>query len=79
MHATKYTCARSLQARLVMTLTIIAARLREVAAHIDALPLDNSESDVPDELVPKFVMNAFVDEKLVEAFRTDKKKRADGR
>jgi hypothetical protein len=51
-----------------MTLTIIAARLREVAAHIDALPLDNRESDVPDELVPKPVMNAFVDEKLVEAF-----------
>ena len=38
-----------------MTLTMIAARLREVAAHIDALPLDTRESDVPDELVPKFV------------------------
>jgi hypothetical protein len=62
-----------------VTLTLIAARLREVAAHSDALPLDNRESDVPDELVPKFVMNAFVGEKLVEAFRTDKKKREDGR
>ena len=31
-----------------MTLTTIAARLRVVAAHIDALPLDNRESDVPD-------------------------------
>jgi hypothetical protein len=56
-----------------MTLTAIAARLREVAAHIDALPLDNRESDVPDELVPKFVRNAFVDEKLVEAFKDGQK------
>jgi len=58
-----------------MTLSMIAARLREVAAHIDALPLESRESDVSDELVPKFVMNAFVDVKLVEAFRTDRKKR----
>jgi hypothetical protein len=63
------------QARPVTTLTLICSRLREVPAHIDALPLDKREGDVPDELVPKFVMNAFVDEKLVEDFRTDKKKR----
>jgi hypothetical protein len=57
-----------------MTLTIIAARLREVALRIEMLPLEDREVDVPDELVPKLVMNAFVDHRLVQALRTAKAK-----
>jgi hypothetical protein len=55
-----------------MTLTFIAARLRQVAANIAALPPEDREQDVPDQLVPKFVMNAFVDDRLVAALRTKK-------
>jgi hypothetical protein len=56
-----------------MTLTVIAARLRKIAADIEAQPPVNRERDIPDEMVPKLVMNAFVDDKLVAAFRTVKK------
>ena len=74
IHIVQYTRPLALVGEAGMMLTMIAARLREVAAHIDALPLENRESDVSDELVPKFVMNVFVEDKLVEGFRTDKKK-----
>jgi|HubBroStandDraft_6_1064221.scaffolds.fasta_scaffold630260_2 hypothetical protein len=57
-----------------MTLTIIAARLRQVATNIEALPPADRERDIPDEMVPKLVMNAFTDDKLVSAFRTEKAK-----
>ena len=47
-----------------MTLTLVAARLRQVAANIERLPTEDREQDISDRLVPKLVMNAFVDEKL---------------
>ncbi len=52
-----------------MTLSMIAAKLRKIAADIEALPPANRERDIPDEMVPKLVMNAFVDDKLVAALR----------
>jgi hypothetical protein len=54
-----------------MTFTLIAARRHEVATNIETLPPTDRESDIPDELGPKLVMNTFVDDKLVETFRTD--------
>jgi hypothetical protein len=56
-----------------MTLSTIVARPRKIAADIEALPPVDHERDIPDEMVPKLVMNAFVDDKLVAAFRTVKK------
>ena len=50
-----------------MTLTIIAARLRKVALDIEALQPEVRERDIPDEMVPMLVMNAFVDDKFVKA------------
>jgi hypothetical protein len=55
-----------------MTLTLVAARLRQVAANIERLPTEDREQDISDRLVPKLVMNAFVDEKLLVALRTKK-------
>ena len=52
-----------------MTLNMIAARLREVAANIETPAAKDRERDVPDEFVPKFVMNAF-DDRLAEVLRT---------
>ncbi len=53
-----------------MTLTLIAARLRHLEASIETLPAEDRERDIPDEMVPKLVMNAFVDDKFVKALRT---------
>jgi hypothetical protein len=58
-----------------MTLTAVAARLRKIASDIEALPPEVRGRDVPDEMVPKLVMNAFVDDSLVESFRTHFKPR----
>jgi len=55
-----------------MILTMIAASLRELASHIESLPAADRERDIPDEIVPKLVMNAFVDDRLVAALRTKK-------
>jgi hypothetical protein len=52
-----------------MTLTVIAARLRQAALNIEALPPQDREADIPDQLVAQLVMNSFVDDRLVEAFR----------
>jgi hypothetical protein len=49
-----------------MTLTHSAARLRQLATSIEALPPEVRERDIPDEMVPKLVMNAFVDDKICE-------------
>ena len=51
-----------------MTLATIAARLRQMADRIEALPLAAKNFDLADEFVPKFVMNAFCDLKLIESF-----------
>jgi hypothetical protein len=40
-----------------MALTIIAARLRQVAANIETLPPKDRERDIPD-FVPELVRNA---------------------
>jgi hypothetical protein len=56
-----------------MALTI-AARLHELASNIEALQPEVRERDIPDELVPKLVMNAFTDDRPVEAFRVEKAK-----
>jgi len=55
-----------------MILTLIAARLHEIAVYIEALPPEDRERDIPDEMVPKWVMNAFLDDKFVKALRTGK-------
>jgi hypothetical protein len=39
-----------------------------MADRIEALPSAAKELDLADEVVPKFVMNAFVDLKLIETF-----------
>jgi hypothetical protein len=52
-----------------MTLTVIAARLRQAALNIEALPPEDREADIPHQLVAQLVMNSFVDDTLVEAFR----------
>jgi hypothetical protein len=52
-----------------MKLTIIAARLRHLAASIET-PAEVRERDIADEMVPKLVMNAFADGKIVKALRT---------
>jgi hypothetical protein len=44
------------QARPGMTLTVIAARLRKIAADIEALPPVARERDIPDEMVPKLAV-----------------------
>ncbi len=72
IHASKYTRSLVLSGEAGMTLTVIAARLRKIAADIEALPPVNRERDIPDEMVPKLVMNAFVDDRLLAAFRTAK-------
>jgi hypothetical protein len=46
-----------------MWLTEIAARLREVASRIELVAM-HSDLDIPDELVPKVVMNGFMDDKI---------------
>ena len=51
-----------------MTLAVIAARLRQIADRIEALSSAAKHMDLADELVPKFVMNAFVDLKLIDTF-----------
>ena len=45
--------------------------LREQGHEVRLMPAqsEDREVDVPDELVPKLVMNAFTDDRLVEAFR----------
>jgi hypothetical protein len=43
--------------------------LRQVAADIETISTEDREQGIPDELVPKLVMNAFVDDKLVAALR----------
>lgn len=59
-----------------MTLAQIAARLRQMADRIEALPFVAKTFDMADEFVPKFVMNAFVDLKLIDAFgSTDRPER----
>jgi hypothetical protein len=57
-----------------MVLTLIASRLRQMADRIDALPASIKSLDLPDLIVPKFVMNSFVDLKLIEALRDRSKK-----
>jgi hypothetical protein len=52
-----------------MTLTVIAARLRLAALNIEGLPPEDREADIPDQLVAQLVMDSFVDDRLVEAFR----------
>jgi hypothetical protein len=42
-----------------MKLTLIAARLRQLATSIERLPPEDREREVPDEIVPKLVMNAL--------------------
>jgi hypothetical protein len=51
-----------------MTLAQIAARLRQMADRIEALPPVTKNVEMADEFVPKFVVNAFVDLKLIDAF-----------
>jgi hypothetical protein len=53
-----------------MTLTLIAARLRHLATSVEALPPEVRERDIPDKMVTKLVMNAFVDEQFVKALGT---------
>jgi hypothetical protein len=55
-----------------MKLTIIAVRLRHLAASIEGLPPGDRKRDIPGEMVPKLVMNAFVDDKFVKALRMEK-------
>jgi hypothetical protein len=52
-----------------MWLTEIAARRREVASRIEVVA-KHSDLDIPDELVPKVVMNGFMDDKIWEGFRS---------
>lgn len=49
---------------------MIAARLREVATNIETAAAKDRERDVPDEFVSKFVMNAFVVDRLAKVLRT---------
>jgi hypothetical protein len=72
VHVAKYTRSLLPGGEGSMTLTVIAARLRKIAADIEALPPVDRERDIPDEMVQKLVMNAFVDDKVVAAFRTVK-------
>ena len=51
-----------------MTLALITDRLRQMADRIEALPLAARNLDLPDEFVPKFVMNGFADLKIIETF-----------
>jgi hypothetical protein len=60
-----------------MTLTVTAARLRKVAADMELLVAKGADLDLPDELVPQLVANAFVDDGTLESLaRTGKKGRA---
>jgi|HubBroStandDraft_6_1064221.scaffolds.fasta_scaffold4446180_2 hypothetical protein len=46
-----------------MKLTELAARLREFASRIEVVA-KHSDVDIPDELVPKVVMNGFMNDKF---------------
>ena len=70
IHIVKYTRYPILSREAEMTLTLIAARLRHLASSIETLPAEDRERDIPDEMVPKLVMNAFVDDKFVKTLRT---------
>ena len=59
---------RILLGRLTHDLTLIAARLRQMADRIEALPLAAKTFEMTAGFVPQFVVNAFVDLKFVEAF-----------
>ena len=62
-----------------MTLTVIAARLRKVAADMELLGAKGADLDLPDELVPQLVVNALVDDGALESLaRTGKKEEGGG-
>jgi len=50
-----------------MTLTVIAARRRKVAADMELLVAKGADLDFPDELVPQLVVNAFTDDRTLES------------
>ena len=69
----------SFQTTPEMTLTVIAARLRKVAADIELLVAKGADLDLPDELVPQLVVNALVDDGALESLaRTGKKEEGGG-
>jgi hypothetical protein len=57
----------SFQMRPEMTLTVIAARRRKVAADMELLVAKGADLDFPDELVPQLVVNAFTDDRTLES------------
>jgi hypothetical protein len=61
-----------------MTLTVIAARLRKVAAEMDLLLASGAELDFLDELVPQLVVSAFTDDRTLESLARIGKKQEGG-
>lgn len=59
-----------------MKLTQIAIRLHQVASMIDEVGRE-MDIDFPDEMAPKMVMNAFVDDKLLEGLARNLRKDRD--
>jgi hypothetical protein len=57
-----------------MRVTQIAARLRKVAADLEALVTAQNDFDFPDEMVVKFVAAAFTDDNAVKSFAKPQRK-----
>jgi hypothetical protein len=53
-----------------MKITQIAARLRTVAANMEALAIREGDFDYPDEMVLSFIVNAFTDDNVLKFAKT---------
>jgi hypothetical protein len=49
-----------------MKLSVIATRLAQVTKELELVAHDN-DADMPDEFVPRYVMNIFCDSKMIFA------------
>jgi hypothetical protein len=49
-----------------MNITVIAARLHQVADDIEASAAKNGHHEFPDEMVPRLVVNLFTDDKAMK-------------
>jgi hypothetical protein len=57
-----------------MTPTVIAARLRKVAAGVGLLVAKRANLDFPDELVPPLIVDAFTDDRTLESSGSNDRK-----